>query len=111
MRWQSLSVKDPIESAKRYQRLFSAHVMELKNTLGESSFYMNLGGASLKLAVAPCVNADSQQRIELRMKEKDIFSIVDSLIQARELFQIESTTGNLFYTDVDGNIFEIVCIK
>jgi len=60
MRWQSVHVKSPIESAKRYQRLFSAHVMELKDPSGESSFFINLGGVSLKLAGIQCANAEAK---------------------------------------------------
>lgn len=111
MHWQALSVKNPIKSAERYQRLFSAHVMELKNTFGESIFYVSVGGACLKLAAGSCASVGSTKLIKLFMKEQDILSIVDSLIQEREFFQVESTSGNLFYTDVDGNIFEVVCVK
>ena len=45
------------------------------------------------------------------MKEKDILTVVDSLIKERELFQVESLSGNLFYTDDDGNVFEFVCMN
>ncbi|MGA9651595.1 hypothetical protein [Pedobacter sp.] len=108
MRWQSVNVKNPIESAKRYQRLFSAHVMELKDPSGESSIFINLGGASLKLASAKCASTEAKSRIRLSMKEKDILTVVDSLIKERELFQVESFSGNILYTDDDGNVFEFV---
>ncbi|WP_152625371.1 hypothetical protein [Cellvibrio sp. OA-2007] len=104
-------MKNPLESAMRYQRLFSAHVMELKNPFGSSSFFISLAGASLKLVCVQGVDAEAKKRIRLRMPEKDIFTVLDSLIKERELFQVESISGNLFYTDADGNVFEIVCVN
>ncbi|QEY14898.1 MULTISPECIES: hypothetical protein [unclassified Cellvibrio] len=111
MRWQSVNVKNPVESAKRYQRLFAANVMELKDPFGSSSFFINLAGTSLRLVGMQGVNAEAKKRIKLHMPEKDVFTVVDSLIKERELFQVESISGNLFYTDADGNVFEIVCVN
>ncbi|MGM8228643.1 hypothetical protein ACSV5M_18835 [Cellvibrio sp. ARAG 10.3] len=110
MQWQLLYVANPAESADRYQRLFSARVRALKDSSGESSFFITMGDVAIKLAGAQGVSG-GKKHIRLCIKERMILSIIDRLIEEKEIFQVESISGNLFYKDIDGNVLEILCIE